>query len=596
MTSQQQHPAMTTRLRIRWIIAVALVLLGVLATRLVWVQGVDAAGFADEAMNERLRSVPLPAERGSILDKNGNVLAESVSRYNLVADQRLNEDYRVWDEESRSYQEYDIDDRIDELATILDMDPDDLRALMMGDSPYQIITRGVTPEVRDEALDLDIPGLIAEPVAERSYPNGAVAGNILGFLGQEGHGLEGLEQSQEASLEGTPGERTFEIAANGVRIPHATFEETEPVDGQDLRLTIDQDVSWYAQEAIAEKVDEYNAEWGNIVVQEVKTGNILALADSTTVDPSDPSKTDSLFWRPTSVTQAYEPGSTGKVSIFAAALNEGGVGPTTPHTVPNKQEFDHEVINDSMPHDTYDMTTAGIFARSYNTGTVQVAETLSKEQRYDYMKKFGIGDPIDLGLPYSSSGQFANWQDWDRRQQFTTTFGQGYSVTALHTAQIFQTVANGGVRKNPRLIDTYVDPDGTEHAYDAGEDQRVISEETADEMLKLMEGVVENGSGGASKIPGYRVGGKTGTGQVAGESGGYDSHVTTYAMVAPLEDPEYVVSVTVYRPEGNWKSWQVTDTAADVMSYVLNKNSVPHSTTDSQAYDVFVDDPQKRPW
>lgn len=568
----------------------------VLGGRLLFIQGIDAEDQAQQAMDRRTRPVTLAPERGSILDRSGNIMAESVQRYDLVVDQRLVQDSRVWDSETSSYVELDIDEQLHELSEIIDIDYPELRELMIGDRPYRIVTRRVTPEVRQEALEVGIPGLVSEPVAERIYPNGAVAGSILGFNGHDGHGLEGIERSQDDHLSGQAGERIFEISADGVRIPNASFSETAAIDGKDVRLTIDQDVSWYAQEAIAAKVDEYNAKWGNIVVMDAKTGELLALADSETVDPTDPTATDQLYWRPTALTQAYEPGSTGKAVTFAMALDAGVVTPEQKWTVPDSQTFNNETINDSLSHDTFDMTTAGIFTRSYNTGTVQVAEQLSPEQRWQYLVDFGIGQPIDIGLGGMNQGQFSSWEEWDRRQHFTTTFGQGYSVTNLHVTRIFQALANDGVMMPPRLIDAYIDEDGVETPWEPPtEPKQVVSEDAAEEMLKFMEGVVEEGTAKEAQIDGYRVGGKTGTGQAAG-AGGYDGYTTSFTGVVPLDDPQFVVSVAVHRPQGDWKTWQVTDTAADVMEYLVSKYSVPPSETGPQHYDVFTEDPQERPW
>lgn len=573
-----------------------MVCLLVLGGRLLFIQGIDAEDQAQQAMDRRTRPITLAPERGSILDRDDEILAESVQRYDLVVDQRLVQDSRVWDPEESGYVDLNIEEQLQELSKVLEIDSVEIEELMVGERPYRIVSRRVTPEVKEEALEIGIPGLISEPVADRIYPNGAVAGSIIGFNGQDGQGLEGIERSQDKRLSGQTGERIFEISADGVRIPNASFSETPAVNGNDVRLTIDQDVSWYAQEAIAEKVDEYNAEWGNIVVMDAKTGEILALSDSGTVDPTDPNETDPLFWRPTAISQAFEPGSTGKAVTFAAALDSGEVAPEDKWTVPNSQTFNSEEINDSMPHDTHDMTTAGIFTRSYNTGTVQVATQLSAQERWEYMKDFGIGEPIDIGMTLVNKGQFTQWEDWDRRQHFTTTFGQGYSLTSLHTTRIFQALANDGKMMPPRIIDSYIDQDGIETAWEPPtQPEQVVSEDTADEMMKLMEGVVEEGTAYNAQIDGYRVGGKTGTGQAAG-AGGYDGHTTSFTGVVPLDDPQFVVSVAVHRPEGDWESWQVTDTAADVMEYLLSKYSVPLSDTGPQTYDVFTEDPQERPW
>ncbi|MDN6490116.1 MAG: penicillin-binding protein 2, partial [Yaniella sp.] len=359
-----------------------MVCLLVLGGRLLFVQGIDAEDQAQQAMDRRTRPVTLAPERGSILDRDGQILAESVQRYDLVVDQRLVQDSRVWEPEESGYVDLDIEEQLEELAEVLEIDYPELEEIMVGERPYRVVSRRVTPEVKEEALEIGIPGLISEPVADRMYPNGGVAGSVIGFNGHDGQGLEGIERSQDKRLSGQTGERIFEISADGVRIPNASFSETPAVNGNDVQLTIDQDVSWYAQEAIASKVDEYNAEWGNIVVMDAKSGEILALSDSETVDPTDPSETDPLFWRPTALSQAFEPGSTGKAVTFAAALDSGEVTPEDKWTVPHSQTFNNEEINDSMPHDTHDMTTAGIFTRSYNTGTVQVATQLSAEERW----------------------------------------------------------------------------------------------------------------------------------------------------------------------------------------------------------------------
>ncbi|NWN88988.1 MAG: penicillin-binding protein 2 [Micrococcaceae bacterium] len=573
-----------------------MVCLMVLGGRLLFIQGIDAEDQAQKAMDRRTRPVTLAPERGAILDRDEDVLAESVQRYDLVVDQRLVQDSRVWDPETSGYVELDIDEQLAELSELLEINLPELRELMVGDRPYRIVSRRVTPEVKEAALDINIPGLLSEPVADRVYPNGAVAGSVLGFTGQDGQGLEGIERAQNERLNGQTGERIFEISADGVRIPNASFSETPAINGNDIRLTIDQDVSWFAQEAIADKVDEYNAEWGNIVVMDAKTGELLALADSETVDPADPTETDPLFWRPTALTQAYEPGSTGKAVTFASAFDAGVVTPEEEWTVPSTQTFNNEEIHDSLPHDTYDMRTAGIFARSYNTGTVQVAQQLSSEERWQYMTDFGIGQPIDIGLNAVNQGLFASWEDWDRRQHFTTTFGQAYSLTALHTTQIFQALANEGQMMPPRIIDSYIDEEGIETEWEAPtEPKQVVSAEASEEMLKLLEGVVEEGSAQAAQVDGYRVGGKTGTGQAAGE-GGYDGYTTSFTGVVPLDDPQFIVSVAVHRPQGDWETWQVTDTSADVMEYLLSKYSVPPSETGPQHYDVFTEDPQERPW
>lgn len=581
--------------RMRVGVAVLIVLVLVLGVRLFHVQGLDPSGHAQAAVSERLRTIPLPAERGDILDAQGRTVATSVERFDLIVDQRLVGDFRVRDEVSDLWTTMSIETAVEDLAEILDTEPSELGERMFGERPYSVVARSITPEEHQRALDLDIPGLYSEPVAQRTYPSGPVAGSILGFVGSDGTPLDGIELAQDSVLSGADGERIFEIAADGVRIPTATFEEIPAEHGQDVRLTIDQDLQWFAQEAIAQKTNQYNAQWGNVTIMDVTTGQIMAMADSETVDPADPGASDELFRRPLALTQDFEPGSTGKGVTFAMALEEGAVLPTDAFTVPNREEFDGQVINDSMRHETFEMTAAGIFARSYNTGTVMIGNELSEEDRHEWMSRVGIGEGIDVGLTSSATSMLRSPDEWDARQPFTTQFGQGYTTTVLHNVSQFQTFFNDGVREQPAIIDAYVDPDGGEIPLES-ESERVFSTETSEEMIKLMEGVVEHGTGTGAQIPGYRVGGKTGTGQAAGEGGGFDGHTTSFIGAAPLEDPRYLVAVTVHRPQGEWRDWDVTDTFSDVMSHVLSTRNVAPTGGEDESYDAFVGDDQDRPW
>lgn len=584
-----QHGSMMSQ-RMRIGLAVLVLLLAVLGIRLVFVQGLDPSGHAQAAVSERLRTVPIPAERGDILDSQGRTMATTVERYDLVVDQRVVDDFRERDEVSGLQTTVTLQSAMADLGEIIDEDPAELEELMIGDSPYSVVARGITPEERRQAMDLGIPGLYAEPLSQRTYPSGSVGGSILGFVGTDGQPLDGLELSQQDHLAGADGERTYEIAADGVRIPTATFEETPAQDGQDLRLTLDQDLQWFAQEAVAEKANQYNAQWGNVTVLDAQTGDILAMADSQTVDPADPGETDELFRRPLAVTQDFEPGSTGKAITFATALEEGAVTPTEAFTVPNRYDFDGEVVNDAVRHPTYEMTAAGIFARSYNTGTVMVGNEVDEQVRYEYMRSAGLGEEIDIGMPSQATSLLTPPEDWDSRQPYSTQFGQGYTSSVLHNVSIFQAIVNGGVHQDLQLIDAYVDPDGEEHPVERPEGERVFSEETSEEMLRLLEGVVVEGTGDGAQVPGYRVGGKTGIAQAAGEGGGFDGHTISFIGAAPLDDPQYVVSVTIHRPQGHWQSWQVTDTFSQVMSHVLSTYQVPPDGDEDEAYDIQLDD------
>lgn len=587
------HPAVRTRI----LLLLVLVLLGGLALRLVYVQGIDPTGQAAAAMDQRLTHQETLPQRGSILDRDGDVLAASVRRYDIVVDQRLVKDFNEWDREARETVLVDVDSRLASLAEVLGMSEEEVREATIGSRPYAVVRRSVTPEVRDAAMALNVPGLLSEAVDRRTYPNGSVAGSIIGFMGGDGTALEGLELSQDDVMTGTPGTRTFEVGADGIRIPNAPLEEVPAVDGADLRLTVDKDAQWFAQETLGALAAEYDAEWANAVVMDVKTGDVIVMADSTTVDPADPDATEGNFRTSTVMSTPYEPGSTGKALPIAAAVDAGKVTATDGFTVPSSQDFDGQTIKDFSPHPTFDMTVAGIYARSYNTGTVQIAEKITDEQRYEYMRSFGVGQPVDLGLPQQAGSVLVPPEKWDGRQRLTTAFGQGYTQTTLHTAQMYQALANGGVLIPARLIDATVDGEGAEKRWESSaEPHRVVSEETAAQMLRMMETVVTQGTSKAAAIPGYRVGGKSSTAEAASDTGTYDGYNFGFTAVAPLDDPRFVVSVSMHRPPSKQGSRDVSVAAATIMEYMLRQADVPATGAEPNDYRVFVDDPQDRPW
>ncbi|GAB3846379.1 peptidoglycan D,D-transpeptidase FtsI family protein [Nesterenkonia populi] len=599
-STEQQARSKRLSFRLRIGLAVALMMMVLLGGRLFQVQGLDMDGHAQEAVSERLRTVPLPAERGDILDTEGRVMASSVERYDIVVDPRLTEDYTVYDEDSGLRLPITVRETAEELARILESDADDIEERMTRDPEeyhWVPLARSVTPEQRSQVMELQAPGISAEPQSARTYPAGPVAGSIVGFVGSDGP-LEGVEAVHDEQLTGEDGERIYEVGADGVRIPTATYEDLPAEDGQDVRLTIDQDLQWFAQESIASKANTYNAQWGNATVVDLREGSegeILAMADSGLVDPSAPGEADELFRTPLALAQSFEPGSVGKTITFAAALEEGVVDPESSFSVGDRHTVDGETIQNATRHEQFDMTTAGIYARSYNTGTVMIGDELSEQQRYDWMQKAGLGQPIDIGLGIEGQGTLRPPEEWDNRQPLSTQFGQGYETTVLHNVQMHAMLATDGVNHPLRIVDSYVDPDGTEHPVET-EAERVFSSETSEDMLRLMEGVVDYGTGQGAQIEGYRVGGKTGTAQAAGEGGGFDGYTISFVGVAPVEDPQFLTSITIHRPSGQYGDWDLSDTFQEIMEHTLSSYEVPPTDDESGAYDGFVGERQDYPW
>lgn len=573
--------------RLRAGLVIALVLLTVLGVRLFQVQGLDPEGKAEAAVANRLVTTTVPALRGGILDANGNYLARSVERFDIVVDQRLSQGKDEYPRRTPEgeWEDVTFDQAFDELSAILGQDADTLRRSILGEKGFNFVAKTVTPEIRDKVLAVKFPGVYADRTTLRTYPSGAVAGSIVGFLGTEG-AQEGLELTQDSILAGEAGSKTYEIGGDGIRIPYATNEDVPVKDGDSIKLTIDQDLQWFAQDAIAAQTREYNAEWGNVVVVEVATGNILAMAESTTVDPNNPGATEADSRKARSVTDSFEPGSTTKVITMAAAIEEGLITPTSPFLINSNYTVDGQTFKDAYEHGTLQMTASGILANSLNTGTVMVGEQLTPQERYDWMRKFGIGTELGTGLNGETSGLLAQPEQWDSRQQYTVLFGQGLTQTALHTAMVYQTIANDGVRLAPRLVDSTIDADGEEHTIDSGEGTRVVSKKTAEEVQRMLETVTVEGSGSSGALEKYRVGAKTGTAEAPSPNGGYDGVTVSYAGIAPMDDPKYVAVVTIQRPKGDLYYVEPGKTFQKVMEQVLTTHNVAPSTGEPDIYPI----------
>lgn len=475
----------------------------------------------------------------------------------------------------------DRDAGIRELANVLGQSEASVQEALTGDGKFSYISRSVAPAVEKQVMELGIPGVESRPVNQRSYPLGAVGGSIVGYT-NDGGGAAGIELTLNGDLQGKDGERTFQTGADGIIIPTAPLEISPPVNGRSVKLTIDSDLQYAAQVAIDTQVKKFSAEWGNIVVVETKTGKIRAMAESRTVDPNNPGGTAIADRGARSVQAAVEPGSTEKAITASAAIEEGKVTPSTHIVVPPSYTVNGQTFNDSFPHGTENRTFAGIIGDSMNTGTVMTGEQLSRQQRYDYLKKFGIGEKTGIPLPGESAGLLAQPDEWDGRQEFAVLFGQGVSQTPLQTTMAFQTIANNGVRLKPQLIEAYVEPDGTEHKVDPDPGTKVISENTAQQVRDILESVVTAGGAKDIKVAGYRVGGKTGTAEAAADNGaGLDGFTASFIGMAPMEDPQYTVLVNVQRPKGNIYGISQAPVFNDIMGKVMMRYQVPPSQTPS---------------
>ena len=549
----------------------------VFAAQLVRVQAFDAAGVQEAALTKRLTTVTVPALRGRILDSKGTVLAASVERRTVTVNQTAVAKYeRVIDGKRVVVGAVGAAQR---LAPLLGTTPEALVPQLIGTSPYRIIAKNISPLTWREIEAIGIPGVLSETTFQREYPAGMTTAQLVGFVSENGSGGGGLELMADAQLAGTPGKRVYEQARDGTVIPWAQQQSQPASDGADVRLTIDADLQWFAQNEIAAQVTATGSRSGYVVVQEVKTGKLRAVAAYPSFDPTDLRNTSASALPHRAFQDAYEPGSTGKVMSISAALEEGVATPTTGVVVPNRIRRTDTQFRDHNDHATLNLTVAGVLAKSSNIGTILVAEQLPASTMERYFRAFGMGQRSAVAFPGESAGLLTPTAELSGSQRFTMLFGQGYSLTAIQATGVFQTIANRGVRLPASLIETDSSAVGTLASAEAPRGTQVVSEATATTMTQLLEEVTHpGGTAPQVAIPGYRVAGKTGTAnRYDDRTGGYSGYTVSFIGFAPAEDPQYVVSCTMQHPAMSSPSGGALcgPIFKSVMTYVLQAYRVP---------------------
>ncbi len=537
--------------------------------RLVQLQAVQGESLASAALDQRLRTLEIPAGRGAILDAGGDALAVTMEARNLTADQTLVTDPQMVAEQ---------------LGPILGADASVLAERLTGDRRFIYVAKGLTPETWDRISELRLPGIFSEPTSRRIYPAGDLAANVVGFVGGEGTGLGGVEYSYEQLLAGTPGEQTYERGPGGRVIPTGAHTVTAAQPGASVKLTIDRDIQYIAQQALAEAVTDSRADSGTLVVMDPQTGRILALATAPTFDANKAAAASAGDRGNRALTDVFEPGSTSKLITLSAVINEGKANPYSSFTVPSSLTRADKVFHDASPHGTLHLTLAGVMAKSSNMGTILASERIGGRTLYKYLKKFGIGEPTGLDFPGESEGFVPKYSNWSPTSFPTIAFGQGLSVNAVQSASVFATIANDGVRVEPSLVDSVVLPDGTEQVAEPPTTTRVVSAETARQVRAMLESVVgEGGTAPMAAISGYRVGGKTGTAQEYNENCGcYSGVVASFIGMAPADAPRLVVAVSIMNPRvGRYGGELGGPVFKRVMTYALQAMQIPPTGTKS---------------
>ena len=584
--------------RIRKVVAIALVILMLFSLRLIDLQAVRAAGFVERAQNELTKSGTLLAPRGTIYDINGIELARSVSAINIAVDQLLINDPQT---------------AANLVAPILGLTPEQLEPELTGVRRYVLIAKDVAPAIwrevnatisaynssvmsESDGITKRIGGFVPERSFIRDYPSGPLTASLVGIINDQGVGASGIESSLNPMLSGVNGKYLY-ANGRGSIIPGSQQVQVEAKSGTSIRLTIDRDVQWVAQNAINQAVTSSRAQSGTVVVMDPKTGHILAQASAPTFDPNNSKSITLEKLNNPSVQEVFEPGSTGKVITVAAALEEKKIRPDTVFTIPYSMKIYDRTFSDHEKHPTVKMTTTKMLAVSSNTGSIQVGQMLGKNTLYDYLRKFGIGESTNSKLPGESAGILHPVKDWSGVSLPTISFGQGYSLTAMQATSVFATIANNGVRVNPTILAGVVDQSGRYTPAKTNEGLRVLSDQTAAEMRLMMEGVVSStGTAPSAAINGYRVAGKTGTAQRYNtRCGCYSGYTASFIGFAPADEPKFVISVTIQDPKGlHWGGLLAGPVFKKVMSFVLQNERVKPTPAAESIFALKVNSSNKK--
>ena len=557
-----------------------------MAARLITLQIVKAPAYAKLAVQQRERDFEFPARRGAILDRAGQPLAISIDLHMVYTDHIHVDNAQI---------------TAHKLARVLGEDPVELQKKLKSDFPgdqFEFLARQVSPKVARKIKALKLDGIYMKVEPKRFYPGGRLASHVVGFAGIDGKGLEGVEKQYDSILQGKPGRLVQEQDPTGeLALTHAGYQEVRAEPGRSLFLTLDKELQYFTELTLADAARRYSAEAGTAIVMRPQTGEILALANVPDFDPNDPGEVDTEARRNRALTDVYEPGSAFKIVTAAASLEEDVVTPETMFTVPDSFQYSDRVFHDSHPHPTYRRSMSEIIQESSNTGTIQIGLKLGGARLDRYVRRFGFGSETGLDFPGESGGIVLDRDDWTGPTIATIPIGQGIAITPMQLASAYATIANRGVAVEPKLLYATLDPEGNIVPSSSPATQRIISAETARKMRKILQAVVDKGTGVEAQIPGYEVAGKTGTAQKPLPGGGYgNSYVGSFAGFAPASRPAIVVLVTLDDPSPIWGGSTAAPTFRTITEFALRHLGIAPTGNAEKAVreieaDVATDDP-----
>ncbi|MDD4601576.1 Stage V sporulation protein D [bioreactor metagenome] len=557
---------------------VAVIMFG-LGCRLMYIQFFKSSWLAENAIDQRIRDIPVEAKRGIIYDRHGRELAVSVSTESVYA---IPAEIR------------DADETAAKLAAILSLDGDKLAAKLKKRQAFTWIKRKIDVESALAIKKLSLPGIGLTQENRRYYPKDNLAAHILGFTGIDSQGLDGVEMTFDSYLKGRAGSIVVEYDARGREIPYATHRFVPPVEGHNIYLTIDTVIQQIIERDLDRVMKDTQAKAATIIVMNPHTGEILALANRPDYNPNQFADFSPKLWRNNAVSNTYEPGSTFKVLTTTAVLGDKVVKLDDRFFDPGGIEVQGRTIHCWKHGGHGSQTFREVVENSCNTGFVTVGLKLGRDPFYRYLEAFGLGRQSNIDLPGEAKGIVINKNQVKPINIATISMGQGIAVTPIQLITAVSAVANDGLRTRPQIVREVKDRAGnTIRGFETDVVEKVVDAATAKEVKEVLESVVKNGTGKNAYVEGYRIAGKTGTAQKVG-AGGYmpGKYVASFAGFAPADNPQVAMLVIIDEPVGIYYGGQIAAPVfgaaiKDIMEY-LNVTQRLEENGDPEQVDPHV--------
>lgn len=538
---------------------------GAIAWRLIIIQGVEAKKFDELALKQRVRSIELAPNRGTIYDRNGEELAISVGVDSVYA---------------TPYLVANPSEAAQLLSASLAIDESILAEKLNKDCGFVYLARKIEKEKSESIKRMEIEGIGILEESKRFYPGSFLGSQLIGFAGVDNKGLAGVEFNFDKILRGRPGQLVFERDPLGHSIPGGNLYKSPSTDGNNIYLTIDKAIQYKAEAELKAAIEKYQGKSGIVIVMDTRNGDILAMANYPTFDSNNFSKAKPEQLRNRAVTDIYEPGSTMKVIVVAAALEEGIVEPNTLFHLPSTIKVANKVINEAHPRPPVDYTVKQIISRSCNVGAITLGLKLGRERLYRYIETFGFLQKTGIDFPGEVSGFLLPPKEWSGTTIGTVPIGQGVTTTALQMVRAIASIANEGIMVKPRVLRRVTTQQRKEIALAPEVNKkRVISKETALKLKAMLGEVAAEGTGKRAQVSGYKVGGKTGTAQKPRTKGrGYEEgkYVASFVGFAPLEDPRLAILVAVDEPRNAiWGGVVAAPVFREVAGFSLQRLKIP---------------------